>query len=210
VPAATPTEDEMDRWLDELIERTCPVPPVLVGHVIGGAIAARYASRHPDRIRSLVLVDTLGLKRFRPAPRFALRMVAFLARPNPRSYDRFMHQCSYDLDDLRRSLGTQWEPFVTYNVSAASGPGSKAVGPLLRRFGLGAISPDTLDAISVPTALIWGRHDRANRLRVAERASARYGWPLHVIDDCADDPARDRPAEFLRALRSLTDTHEES
>jgi hypothetical protein len=45
---------------------------------------------------------------------------------------------------------------------------------------------------------------------VAERASARYGWPLHVIDDCADDPARDRPAEFLRALRSLTDTHEES
>lgn len=210
VPAATPVEDEMDRWLDDLIDRTCPAPPVLVGHVIGGAIAARYASRRPDRVRSLVLVDTLGLKRFRPAPRFALRMVAFLARPTPRSYDRFMHQCSYDVDDLRRSLGTQWEPFVTYNVAAASGPGSKVVGPMLRRFGMGAISAETLDAITVPTALIWGRHDRANRLRVAEGASTRHGWPLHVIEDCADDPARDRPEEFLGALRSIIATQEEN
>jgi pimeloyl-ACP methyl ester carboxylesterase len=30
-------------WLGELIEQTCPVPPTLVGHVLGGAIAARFA-----------------------------------------------------------------------------------------------------------------------------------------------------------------------
>ncbi len=81
---------------------------------------------------------------------------------------------------------------------------------MLRRFGMGAIADETLDAISVPTALIWGRHDRANRLRVAERASARYGWPLQVIEDCADDPARDRPEEFLQALRSVITTQEET
>jgi pimeloyl-ACP methyl ester carboxylesterase len=134
-------------------------------------------------------------------------MIAFLARPTPRSYDRFMHQCSYDLDDLRRSLGTQWEPFITYNVSAATGPGSRMVGPMRRRFGLGAVSPDTLDAITAPTALIWGRHDRAGPTVCASPSGPA---PLRVIEDSADDPARDRPEEFLRALRSTIATQEEN
>ena len=29
-------------WLGELIEQTCPTPPTLVGHLLGGAIAARF------------------------------------------------------------------------------------------------------------------------------------------------------------------------
>jgi pimeloyl-ACP methyl ester carboxylesterase len=40
-----------------------------------------------------------------------------------------------------------------------------------------------LTRITVPTSLIWGRHDRVMRLRIAQAASARYGWPLHVIED---------------------------
>jgi hypothetical protein len=28
----------------------------------------------------------------------------------------------------------------------------------------------------------------ANRLRIAQDASVRYGWPLHVFENCADDP----------------------
>ncbi len=39
-------------------------------------------------------------------------------------------------------------------------------------------------------------------LKVAERASERYGWPLHVIDGARDDPAAEQPEEFVRALRS--------
>ncbi|MBN2624781.1 MAG: alpha/beta fold hydrolase [Acidimicrobiales bacterium] len=203
VPAEPLSEDGIDAWLDELITATCATPPTLVGHVLGGAIAARYAARHGDRLRSLVLVDTLGLARFRPSPRFALGMARFLSRPSPRSYERFMHQCSYDLDDLRTGLGAQWEPFESYNVSAAAGPGSKAVGQMLRRFGMRPIPSDTLERITVPTTLVWGRHDRATRVRVAHAAGDRYGWPVIVIEDCADDPARDRPAEFLAALRSI-------
>lgn len=203
VPASIMTEDDVDAWLDELVAATCSEPPTIVGHVLGGAVAARYAGRHAGRVRALVLVDTLGLAPFRPAPRFALAMVRFLAHPTVRSYDRLMRQCSYDLDDLRDAMGRQWEPFVAYNVSAATGPGSKVLGPMLRRHGLRRIPNEVLEAITVPTTLVWGRHDRANRLRVAERASARYGWPLLVIEDCADDPARDRPSEFLSALRSV-------
>jgi pimeloyl-ACP methyl ester carboxylesterase len=63
------------------------------------------------------------------------------------------------------------------------------------------IPRDILARIKVPTALIWGRHDLQTRLRVAENASARYGWELHVIEGARDDPFFEQPAAALRALR---------
>jgi pimeloyl-ACP methyl ester carboxylesterase len=205
---ASSVPDRMDAdgicaWLAGLIERTCPSPPVLVGHVLGGAIAARFAIRHGDRLSRLVLVDSLGLAPFRPKPMFALTMIGFLARPTERSYARFMRQCSFDLDGLREQMGEHWEPYEACNVDLAKGPSARAVSRLMRELGLPRIPAADLGRIAVPTALIWGRHDRANRLRIAEAASARYGWTLHVVEDCADDPPRDRPGEFLAALRAV-------
>jgi pimeloyl-ACP methyl ester carboxylesterase len=197
--------DRIAAWLRELIDRTCPSPPILVGHVLGGAIAARFAVDESHRLRQLVLVDTLGLARFRPAPRFALTLVAFQARPTPRTYDRFMRQCSFDLDGLREQMGERWPPFVAYNLELAQGPGAKAVGRMFRELGLPRIPSASLARIGVPTTLIWGREDRATRLSVAEAASDRYGWPLHVIERCADDPPRDQPEAFLRALHAATE-----
>lgn len=194
-------------WLDALIEQTCASPPVLVGHVLGGAIGARYAIARGDRLAGLVLVDTLGLAPFRPKPAFALTMMAFLTRPTEASYTRLMRQCSYDLDRLRNEFGELWEPFVAYYLDRARAPAGKVASRLLRDVGLPQIPSDALARLTVPVTLIWGRHDRANRLRIAEAASARYGWPLHVIEDCADDPPRDEPEQFLRALRASLDRH---
>jgi len=198
--------DGLRAWLSGLIERTCPSPPVLVGHVLGGAIGARFAVNHSDRISRLVLVDSLGLARFRPAPRFAFTMLAFLMRPTDRTFTRFMRQCSFDLDGLHQELGPRWEPFLAYSVELARGPGAKIAGRLFREFGIPRIPADDLARIPVPTTLIWGRQDRANRLRIAQDASARYGWPLHVIENCADDPPRDQPLAFLDALRTTLRT----
>jgi pimeloyl-ACP methyl ester carboxylesterase len=198
--------DGLRAWISGLIERTCPSPPVLVGHVLGGAIGARFAVNHSDRLSRLVLVDSLALARFRPAPKFALTMLAFLTRPTERSYTRFMRQCSFDLDGLRHELGPRWEPFLAYSLERARGPNAKIAGRLFREFGIPPISPDDLARIAVPTTLIWGRHDRANRLQIAQDASARYGWPLHVIENCADDPPRDQPLAFLEAMRTALGT----
>jgi pimeloyl-ACP methyl ester carboxylesterase len=149
-----------------------------------------------------VLVDSLGLGRFRPGVRFAVTFVSFLARPRERSYERFMGQCAYSLDNLQHDLGDNWPSFVAYNLAMASSDSAREAGRLFRKAGLPRIPANELDRINLPTTLIWGRNDRANRLRIAERASDRYNWPLHVIDRAADDPARDQPGAFLRALRS--------
>lgn len=64
------------------------------------------------------------------------------------------------------------------------------------------IPSEDLERITVPLTLIWGRHDVGVPLHVAESASERYGWPLHVIEDARDDPALERPDAFLTALRA--------
>jgi pimeloyl-ACP methyl ester carboxylesterase len=189
-------------WLAELIERTCPSPPTLVGHLLGGAIAARFAIDHPDRLSRLVLVDTYGLGRFWPTPRYALAMLAFTARPTQGTQERLFRQCTVDLDGLREQLGERGRLLEAYALDRARDPAlNAALKHLMRQLGVPAIPPAELARIAVPTTLIWGRHDRQVRLGLAEAASARYGWPLHVIERAADDPAVEQPEAFLQAVR---------
>jgi pimeloyl-ACP methyl ester carboxylesterase len=190
-------------WLDELIAVTCPSPPALVGYALGGAIAARFAIGRTDRLERLVLVDALGLTAFRPAPEFGLALDGFLARPAEDTHDRLWRRCAFDLDGVRARMGERWPAFVAANVGSAGEPGVQAaVGALMAAFGAPAIGDDTLARIAVPTALIWGRHDLATPVSAAEATAARHGWPLEVIADAADDPAIERPEEFLRALHA--------
>jgi pimeloyl-ACP methyl ester carboxylesterase len=188
-------------WLGDLIDETCSTPPTLVGHLLGGAIAARYASTRSARLDQLVLVDSLGLGRFLPSPRFAFGLVRFLVRPTDRAYHRFLDQCMIDRDGLIRQMGDDWEPFLAYNLERARTPSVKtAMRTLMKEVGVPRIPKADLERITVRTSLIWGRGDRAIRLGIAEAASDRYGWPLYVIDDAGDDPKLERPAAFLEAL----------
>lgn len=194
-------------WLDELIEATCPAPPVLVGKTAGGAVAARFAAANARRLAALVLVDTLGLTAFDPDPRFGIAVHRFLGSPTRRSYERLMDLCTFDLDRVREHLGLRWDPFATYAVELAGDDlVQAALGSLLGQFAGAAIPPEQLATIDVPTTLIWGRHDLATPLRVAEAASARHGWPLHVVEDAGDDPALDRPDAFVEALQAALRT----
>jgi pimeloyl-ACP methyl ester carboxylesterase len=188
-------------WLGELIERCCTSPPKVVGQVLGGAMAARFAARHGERISRLVLCDTLGFTHFEPEPAFADAMQAFFAGPSPETHLTLWGQCALDAAEVRRQFGTLWEHFEGYNVDRASTPAVlSSVLTLVKHFGV-PIPPEELKKIRVPTALIWGRGDRATNLKFAEEASARYDWPLFIIDDAADDPPIEQPRAFVRALR---------
>lgn len=191
-------------WLSELIEQTCSSPPTLVGNILGGSIAARYAIDHGEQISRLVLVNSLGLEKFRPAPRFAFGLFRFMIWPTEKNFNRFFPQCIYDVDELRSKMGGNWEPFVAYNLECARDKDrSTAVQTLMKKLGIPKIPSEELKKIDVPTALIWGRHDRANKLKIAEKASRRFGWPLHVIEETRDDPKLERPEAFAAALKAV-------
>ena len=208
------TDGELDRertlaWLGAVIDHTCASAPVLVGHLGSGAVAARFAAGHSERLSSLVLVDSFGLGRFRPAPRFALALLRYVARPTPRTYQGLMERCTVDFGGVRAGVGERWEPYQAYTLDRARSPAGKAaLRVLMRDLAVPAISTEELERIAVPTTLIWGRHDPVNRLRIAEAASRRYRWPLHVIEGAADDPPIEQPEAFLHALLTALGTYE--
>lgn len=204
--AAGPLEPErVLTWLGELIERACPSPPVLVGQIVGGAIAARFAAGQSGRLAGLVLVDTLGLVPFRPAPEFERALVDFLSQPTEDTIDGLWARCAFDLPRLRERIGERWTALKAYALDRARSPAVQAaLNELMEQFGFPAIAPAELARITVPTTLIWGRHDLATPLEAAESASARYGWPLYVIEGAGDDPAIEQPEAFVRALRAAS------
>jgi ubiquinone/menaquinone biosynthesis C-methylase UbiE/pimeloyl-ACP methyl ester carboxylesterase len=192
-------------WLDDLIDCTCPTRPVLVGQVLGGAIAARLACDRSDRLSGLVLVNALGLAEFQPPPDFGLALTDYLSAPTEETHDHLWNQCAFDYDTMRRRIGVRWDWIKAYNVDRARTPALQATLPILMdQFGLRAIPPADLSRISVPTSLIWGRHHRPTPLSVAEAASARYGWPLHVIENVGD-PEVEQPHAFVEVLRAALD-----
>jgi pimeloyl-ACP methyl ester carboxylesterase len=184
VPDGPPDAARALAWLDALVQRTCPAPPALVGASLGASMAARFAIAHPDRLSRLVLMGAGSLARFRPAPGVVLALIRFVARPNERTQRGFLRQVAVDPARVRALLGERWEASQAYLLELARTPSVRAANRrLLRELGTKRIPPQELARITAPTSLIWGRHDRVMRLRIAEAASARYGWPLHVIED---------------------------
>ena len=103
-------------------------------------------------------------------------------------------------------MGERWEPFEAYNLDRARTPSVQAaLATLMERFG------DAGDPTGGPGTDRYshdpdlGRHDLATPLSVAEAASARYGWPLHVIENCQRRPsgraARSAAARVARRAR---------
>jgi pimeloyl-ACP methyl ester carboxylesterase len=201
VPDGPPDAERVLAWLHALIQRTCPDPPALVGASLGASIAARFAIAYPERVSRLVLIGAGSLARFRPAPGVVLAMIRFIARPNERTQEGFMRQVAVDPARVRALMGDRGAASQAYSLDRARTPSVRAANRLLlRELGTKTIPPQDLARIAVPTALIWGRHDRVMRLRIAEQASTRYGWPLHVIED-AGHFMLEQPEASLAALR---------
>lgn len=195
-------EQFVSQWLGEVIKTTCSSKPVLVGNILGGSIAARYAIKHDYQVGKLVLVNSLGLAKFRPSIGFAFGLIRFMIRSSEKNFTRFLrHYCMYDVRELISGMGEDWEPFVNYVLDCANKPAQKkALRAMMNQVGVPQIPSKDLASISVPTELIWGRYDLANKLQIAKAASRRYGWPLHIIEYARDDPKLEQPDRFLQSL----------
>ena len=190
-------------WLGEFVDRTCASPPVLVGKGPAGALAARFAVEHGAGVDRLVLVDAHGLGRFRPPIGMMLGFLGVMLHPTEQGLDRnFRKYCFVDRDHVGAQLGERYGWMTTYALDRFRTPTVRTAMRHLMTWLSSQIPSEDLDRITVPVTLIWGRHDVGMPVRVAQSASARYGWPLHVIEDARDDPALERPEAFLAALRA--------
>jgi pimeloyl-ACP methyl ester carboxylesterase len=193
-------------WFAELLRATCEEKPTLIAHSLVGSLAARFAAEHGDRLHRLMIYAAPGIGPYRMP--LGLRMVAirFALRPSEGNAERFDRWAFFDLDRTRKRDPGWLEAFNAYTRSRAVVPHVKRT---MRQL-IGSCTKQVPDAelrrIPVATELLWGRHDRFVPLDLAEATSARLDWPLHVIDEAGHVPHIERPAAFLRALRTGLDT----
>ncbi len=188
-------------WLRLLIDQTCAEPPTLVGHSLGGGIAARFAIAHPAKIRRIVLEDSASLGRFRPSPGLVLAIMRFGARPTRANHERFLRQVLFDPDRAAAEWGDRWSALEDYDIELAGDKAvSKATSQLVRRIATRRIPRERLASITVPVALIWGSGDRLMRFSIGQRAAQAFDWPLYPIEECGHGPHIERPGAFIDAL----------
>ena len=206
---SAPLDGELDvsrmmTWLAELVERTCARPPALVGHLTGGSIAARFAAEQPQKVGKLVLVNSMGLAELAPMPAFGMAISRFFTEPSHPSHEQLWQHCAHDLEGLKRQMAEIWNDFEEYNIEVASASALGASVPkLLELFARNPLEPALLERITAPVTLVWGRHDRATPLAVAEAASKRYHWPLRIIEGANDDPPVEQPEALVLVLRDV-------
>lgn len=163
-------------WMDERgIERAH-----VVGHSMGGLIAARLAAIAPDRVEKLVLVDAAFLH-FDPG---LLKRGIGIAREALRSSPEIVTM--FIRDSLR-----------AHPLSAIT-----ATSQLLR-----ADWRDDLRRITAPLLIIWGALDQVTPLKIGEAIkSAIPGSRLVVIDQAGHNVMWDQPDRFNDVLLSFLST----
>jgi pimeloyl-ACP methyl ester carboxylesterase len=190
-------------WLAQLLEQTCPERPTLIAHSLGGSLAARFAAEHGALLRGLVICAAPGIGPYRMPLRLRLVAISFALRPSERSAERFHRFALLDLDRTRERDPEWYEAFTRYTLSRALVPHVKRTMQQLIKAGAKRIPDTELRGIAIPTALVWGGHDRPVPLALAEAASARLGWPLHVVAGAAHAPQIEQPDAFVEALAEL-------
>ncbi|MFJ8739446.1 alpha/beta fold hydrolase [Embleya sp. NPDC127516] len=191
------TFDLLSADLAGFVERLLPKPIDLLGHSMGGVLALRYTLAHPDRVRSLVLMDTaaeptgtplsraLGKGMNAVVGRFGLTPLLTVLKPFTRT------PADADPDVLaRRERQTR---ALTGMDRAAFVGCAEALGAYPSLVG-------RLAELSCPVTVVVGEHDR--RLRgAADRFAADIpGAELRVIPGAKHSPQTERPQAWLHAI----------
>ena len=197
-------------WFAELLRETCPDErPTLIAHSLGGSLAARFAAEHGHLLSRLLIYAAPGIGPYRLPLQLRVVAVRFALRPSEGNAERFDRFALLDLDRTR-DLDAEWfDAFVAYTRFRARTRHVKRTMQRLIRDCTRQIPDSELRRIGVPTGLLWGRHDRMVPLGVGQGASARLGWPLHVIDDAAHAPHLEQAERFARAVSAALDRSEQ-
>jgi len=187
-------------WFQGLVELTCEERPALIAHSLLGSMAARFAVRHGDLVDRLVVYAAPGVGPYRMP--LGLRVVAilFALRPSRGNAERFDRWAFADYDRARRRSGAWLAAFSEYTRYRAMIPHVKRTMRQLIGSCTKQVPDDALRRIDIPTALLWGRHDRFVPVELGQGASVRLGWPLAVVEDAGHVPHIEQPEAFLRAL----------
>ncbi|MFC5849114.1 alpha/beta fold hydrolase [Deinococcus petrolearius] len=184
-------------------------PVTLIGNSLGGAVAQQFAVMYPQRVRSLVLVNSAG---FGQEVTLALRLLAvprlgeYLMAPSPRNSARVVNSLFHD---SRFATPQRRE----HAQLLAGQPGRDRPYLSVARFlggwrgvhsGWREALTGRLAALRLPTLVVWGEQDRI--LPASHLNHARRLYPharTHLFAQAGHLPQIERAQEFNALVREF-------
>ena len=146
----------------------------LVGHSMGGYVCMAFAAMHPEKVRRLVLVSSIGIHFDLPVYRLVYPALKAIARTMP----SFWFCIGYDY--LRAG------PMMVLNAS---------------RQIVALDTTEVLSSVGVPALLIWGESDDLVPFSLGRQLHGRLtGARLCVLPGANHFCMFERPREFNSAL----------
>ena len=184
----------------------------VVGHSLGGGVAAQFAYQFPERCERLVLVGSGGIGRtVSPLLRLAAipgveLVMPFLGLPPVRAASR---AAGHLVAAVGRGLGRDVEEIISVLDALPNGRARRAILRTLRSgVDWRGQSITLLDraylAESVPTLIIWGDEDAiipVGHARLAHRAIP--GSRMEIFEEAGHFPHHTHPERFVTVLHEF-------
>ena len=160
---------------------------VVIGHSLGGWIAARFACEHARRVHQLILVAPAGLRvdGYETADLFTLDRSQLMSRlvADPASLAGIFGQ-----EPTLDAVVEQYRQQVTLARFAWEWPWDRKL-------------PRWLHRIKVPTLILWGREDGLIPVELGEYWARNIpDAQLHVLDRCGHLVFQEKPEESLAVV----------
>lgn len=199
--ADPPPDITLDGYADRvagLVEALGLGPAHILGHSFGGGLALAVHKRHPHLVRSMVLVSAYaGWAGSLPAEEVARRRrrAELDARRQPEEW----------VDEFLATLFDQTTPrhLVEQVRSIMLDTRPEGMLPMLHAFAEADLTGH-LDAVGVPTLLLYGARDQRSPRSVAEAMHSSIPTSrLVVVPDAGHDVSVEAPEAFDTAVRSF-------
>jgi pimeloyl-ACP methyl ester carboxylesterase len=192
-------------WVGEVVRDVASERFHLMGNSLGGATALAIAAAMPERLESVVAVNSAGVE---------LAGVRSIADEMRDGHNLFAVSTREDYDRLTSRIFAA-PPRIPRPVRAHLFREQRAKADWYRRL-LGELAESTLlphvsahvdlEAIRVPTLVVWGDRDTLFPLILGEHVARTVAnAKLHVLDRVGHCPHLESPGRLASAFRSFAD-----
>lgn len=168
----------------------------IVGHSLGGYIAAEIAIQNKSNVEQLVLIDSSGQLQ-KPTPVLDQYLAAAL-NPTPNNVRRAFEKMVADPKRIPTQL-------VDGFIRRINMPNAlHAFESTLQNSATTQIGLDRLQKINIPTLIVWGVHDKVIPLEHSEFFKQNIAdSKLEIIEDAGHAPFAEKPDRVSKLLKDF-------